>query len=311
MNLGIASLIGSGVSALGGLFGQSQSYKNNSKLLSQQNEYNLNMANLAYERDLDMWNRQNAYNSPKEQVQRLIDAGLNPNLMYGSGSAAAGNASSAPSFNAPQSAINRYNGDFGISQAANAVSNGLNGYIQTQRELANIRAVESSTAKNNADTNLRLLQAIGQQRQNAKSDVELRYLDDIQRQTLENMEQTNINLRTSNQFLDQRRLQFEAERPLRLKLAEQAVVSSVFNNSLNQLQKQHLIYRIANLASQYKGRELENHITQTLIDTGINLRGGALERGVSSIMDIIDSGDFDFRDIGKALAVGAIGFLTK
>lgn len=311
MDFGIASLVGSGISALGGLIGQNKSYKNNKKLLAQQNEYNLNMAELAYQRDLDMWNRQNAYNSPAEQVQRLIDAGLNPNLMYGNGSAATGNASSAPSFNAPQSAINRYNGDFGISQAANAVSNGINGYIQTQREIANIRAVESSTAKNNADTNLRVLQAIGQQRQNAKSDIELRYLDDIQRQTLENMEQTNINLRTSNQFLDQRRLQFEAERPLKLKLAEQAVIQSTFNNSLNELQKTHLIYRIANLASQYSGRELENHITRTLINTGVNLRGGALERGVSSIMDIIESGNGDWTDVGKALAIGAIGFLTK
>lgn len=33
--------------------------------------------------NLDMWNRQNEYNSPRAQVQRLIDAGLNPNLAYG------------------------------------------------------------------------------------------------------------------------------------------------------------------------------------------------------------------------------------
>ena len=34
---------------------------------------------------LDMWNRQNLYNSPKEQMKRLIEAGLNPHLMYGQG----------------------------------------------------------------------------------------------------------------------------------------------------------------------------------------------------------------------------------
>lgn len=33
--------------------------------------------------NLDMWHRQNEYNSPRAQVQRLIDAGLNPNLAYG------------------------------------------------------------------------------------------------------------------------------------------------------------------------------------------------------------------------------------
>lgn len=48
--------------------------------------------------NLDMWNRQNVYNSPIEQMKRLEEAGLNPNLIYGSGSASTGQASSAPTF---------------------------------------------------------------------------------------------------------------------------------------------------------------------------------------------------------------------
>jgi hypothetical protein len=42
---------------------------------------------------LDMWNRQNAYNTPAKQMQRLKDAGLNPALMYGQGNV--GNAQQA------------------------------------------------------------------------------------------------------------------------------------------------------------------------------------------------------------------------
>ena len=34
---------------------------------------------------LEDWNRQNAYNHPKQQMQRLKEAGLNPNLVYGGG----------------------------------------------------------------------------------------------------------------------------------------------------------------------------------------------------------------------------------
>ena len=34
---------------------------------------------------LEDWNRQNAYNHPTQQMQRLKEAGLNPNLVYGSG----------------------------------------------------------------------------------------------------------------------------------------------------------------------------------------------------------------------------------
>lgn len=309
MNLGLAGVIGSGISALGGIFSGSSSYRNQKKLLRQQNEYNTAAAELAYQRNLDMWNRQNAYNSPKEQMQRLRDAGLNPNLMYGQGNT--GNASSAPDYNPAMSEINRYNGDFGIQQAANGVSNAINTYISTQQQLAAIRRSDSDTAKNNADTNLRLLQAIGQQRKNAKSSIELRYLDDIQRQTLENMEATNMNIRANSQFVDQRRLQFEAERPLRTSMLEENLSHIKFINQLNPLTKRHLLYRILNLQSQYSGRELENHITRTLVNTGVNLRGGALERGVTMIMDALESDDFDLSTLGKSLAVGAIGFLTK
>jgi hypothetical protein len=37
------------------------------------------------------WQMQNAYNSPEQQMQRLKDAGLNPNLVYGNGATATSN----------------------------------------------------------------------------------------------------------------------------------------------------------------------------------------------------------------------------
>lgn len=54
-------------------------------------------SNQAYKRQLNdnimLWNMQNAYNSPVQQMQRLKAAGLNPMLVYGSGNVS-GNASS-------------------------------------------------------------------------------------------------------------------------------------------------------------------------------------------------------------------------
>lgn len=43
-----------------------------------------------------MWEEQNAYNTPEAQMKRYRDAGLNPNLIYGQGTS--GNASSAPGY---------------------------------------------------------------------------------------------------------------------------------------------------------------------------------------------------------------------
>lgn len=45
---------------------------------------------------LDDWNRVNEYNHPSQQMQRLKEAGLNPNLVYGSGSGASGMSNSVP-----------------------------------------------------------------------------------------------------------------------------------------------------------------------------------------------------------------------
>lgn len=45
---------------------------------------NSRVARLQNEFNIDMWNRTNEYNSPQAQMQRLSEAGLNPNLIYGS-----------------------------------------------------------------------------------------------------------------------------------------------------------------------------------------------------------------------------------
>ncbi len=55
------------------------------------NEYNQRMQGQQNAYNLDMWNKQNDYNSPASQLSRLKDAGLNPNLIYGNGSASTGN----------------------------------------------------------------------------------------------------------------------------------------------------------------------------------------------------------------------------
>lgn len=60
---------------------------------------NQTMATDAYNRDVAMWERQNAYNDPQSQMSRLQAAKLNPNLVYGSGSATGNQSGPPPSFN--------------------------------------------------------------------------------------------------------------------------------------------------------------------------------------------------------------------
>lgn len=61
-----------------------------------QRDDNRQDATTAYQRSIDMWNMNNAYNDPSAQMERLKQAGLNPNLVYGSGAQTTASAPSAP-----------------------------------------------------------------------------------------------------------------------------------------------------------------------------------------------------------------------
>lgn len=307
----LGSLGSAAIGGIGSLISSGKANENAIYMQRIQNNFNKQQATTSWNRAVDMWNRQNVYNSPKEQMNRLLQANLNPNLMYGQGSV--GNASSSPSPDTPRGVDlpNSYRYDNGVGGLFSSIADSINSYVSMQRQIAEIDQLKANKNLTDTTANLRKLDAISREKNNAKSDVELKYLDEIYQAQLRQMDNRSILDRANAEFVDQRRLQFAAERPLRLQMLEQSFNRLSFLNSLNPLTRQHLIFRIGNLALQMKGRELENHITNTLIKSGVNLRGGALERGVNMIMDIIESGDFSLSSLGKAVSVGALGFLTK
>ena len=68
----------------------------NAQLYKKQRADNREDATTAYNRSLEMWNMNNAYNDPSAQMERLRQAGLNPNLVYGNGATTTASAPSAP-----------------------------------------------------------------------------------------------------------------------------------------------------------------------------------------------------------------------
>lgn len=82
---------------IGQMFGSAsaakQTRENTQRTIAAQKE----MQEYAYSKDLEMWNKQNIYNSPVEQMNRLKEGGLNPRMIYGSSpSGASGMASQMP-----------------------------------------------------------------------------------------------------------------------------------------------------------------------------------------------------------------------
>lgn len=96
----IGPLLSAGASIFGGLFGQGSARRHQRKTDERQYKHQKEMAKYAYSKDLEMWNRSNTYNTPQQQMERLKQGGLNPNLVYGSGAQAQG-ASQLPKYNAP------------------------------------------------------------------------------------------------------------------------------------------------------------------------------------------------------------------
>lgn len=94
----IGSAITAGASLLGGLFDNKSQNKNiNKQIRAQQEEnqknreYNLQLAQMQNAWNQEQWERENEYNSPTAQMERMRQAGLNPDLMMtgGTGSLAA------------------------------------------------------------------------------------------------------------------------------------------------------------------------------------------------------------------------------
>lgn len=84
-NSGAWQVAGAAVTAMGNYAGEvaknKRQWRYQQKAMAQQDIYNR-----------ELWDYQNAYNTPQAQMQRLKDAGLNPRLIYGPGAAANSNA---------------------------------------------------------------------------------------------------------------------------------------------------------------------------------------------------------------------------
>lgn len=164
---GFGSLLNSGI----GMAAQRNANIQNMQLAKYQNNWQTAENEKAYARSVEMWNMQNQYNSPTAQMSRLRQAGLNPNLVYGSG-VTGNSAGSAPQYQPAKiqrATMEPYRGwNLGLSDAASMymamrqnkaqVENmeAQNKLIKEQARTEGIRQgnIAMSTARSGFDLNL-------------------------------------------------------------------------------------------------------------------------------------------------------------
>lgn len=132
MPLPLAAIIGAGASLAGGVMNQIFADK---------------AAKNAYQRQLDFWNKQNEYNLPANQMQRLEAAGLNPNLVYGNG---------ATTMSAQLSSVKSSSPELGsgIAAAGNIVAQTALLNAQRKNIEADTELKKQETQKKESETNI-------------------------------------------------------------------------------------------------------------------------------------------------------------
>jgi hypothetical protein len=151
MPFGISSL----VSGIFGVYGQQQQNRNIDKQIKAQAEenektrqYNLGLAKMQNQWNLDQWNRENAYNTPAAQMARLREGGLNPDLMYQNGTSGL-TAASSPSMTAGAPATPQDMSALGMKQT---VGDAMQSALSMEMQRAQIEATKAATEKTKSET---------------------------------------------------------------------------------------------------------------------------------------------------------------
>ena len=157
-------LIVGGLSALGGAYTDWRNRKRQEKQNIDDRQFQMDMYEKTKADSREDWDRMNKYNSPEQQMQRLREAGLNPNMVYGKGAdntavMIKSGTSGSGSLPAPQ----------GRDNLTPAMITGMNALTQYQQ-------VKQSQAQtdNLVETNKNIqAQTVLTQKESAKKDLEM------------------------------------------------------------------------------------------------------------------------------------------
>lgn len=225
--------LASGIASVGGSIAQNQA--NQSQML-----YN----DLQYQRQrkdaLADWNMQNEYNSPKAQMARFADAGLNPNLIYGQMT----NSPVVRSSDMPNAHIAPVN-------HTGALAEGMSKYFDTKLQQQQVDNLKKQNDVLTQDVLLKTAEVLGKGYANKKMALELEKQPELLQTTLDGLKAnvrktllesdiaSDVNKR--QQELHQGNLNMQ---PVNLLSAVQKIANEKSLNALTQSQRQEVLARI-------------------------------------------------------------------
>lgn len=194
-------IVGDIVDGITDMVSTSQTNDTNLRMVQETNRAQKELAEYQWEQNIQQWKRENEYNSPEQQMQRLAAAGLNPYLVYQNGNAImpAGN---SPNYEAPN--LQAYHQDAapiqGIGKGvAQAGATAFDSYMRKEMQDAQITKMWYDNAYTEQKTrnefvNQQILNLEKAYKHNliTKQEIENTYLPEIlQSSILDNVESRN------------------------------------------------------------------------------------------------------------------------
>lgn len=215
-------------------------------------------ANSMYEKqkadEIAFWEKNNMYNSPQAQMQRLKEAGLNPNLVYGNGAVA--NSSSSPNVpNAP-------NVQFQPREFTFDAASHLMNYYDIRSKTAQLDLLTEQQNVLKQDAILKAVQAANVAQNTEGSKFDLKQKQDLNSTTIE-MAKENLRKLTSDISLSQRSAQREdirLESDLKDAIVKRAYTKAQTTNTITDTARINAV--IKQIETSTKMQEIENELAE-------------------------------------------------
>lgn len=292
MDLGLSGFLG-GIGTLGAGIASSIS---NYKSVQATNKAQMDLAKYQADRNLELWNLNNEYNTPQAQMERYKAAGLNPNLIYGEGSGASGNSSSpASGFSAPSLQSPKVDTSF-VPTAAQQIMNGLN-------IASAVRKADSETAMNyqnlanlQQDEAIKRIKVLREEVSLANDKTQKEFLAERLRAEISNLDSRTMQSNAQSFLTDENRRILEAQRPFLIEESRERLRNIISQTNINHLRaigldidnrykEDMFIAKIANLLadSELKGsyaslNQYGIELKKILLDFGLDISGDEFDR---------------------------------
>lgn len=184
------ALASAGISAATAISTNIANRRNNKKINKLNLKYNREMYDRQLEDNRENWVIQNEYNSPRAQMQRLQEAGLNPNLVYDKGANAQGGAISS-------TGAHEYKANPHQVQLA---GDSINNYIDTKAKRAQIDLVQEQVKLAKQEQIWKAIQASKTLIDSKMANFDLKMKENLAENTMAFAQENLRKLQTENYF---------------------------------------------------------------------------------------------------------------